>query len=139
MQNKIKLTLMLAGIVEILVGLVHFAMPPFLYESSGFEQLSIIESDYVLLVTYAVGILLMAFGATTILLASKIDEIKEIVYYYLLIKIALWTFRVLFEVLYPLGLNMFYIEPFTLIVMPGLIIELLLFVVSAYFLKQKLD
>lgn len=136
MQNKIKNILVVAGIVEILVGLLHFGMPYFLYQSSGFEQLNQIESDYVLLVTYAVGILLIAFGATTILLSSKIDEIKEIVYYYLIIKIILWIARVSLEVIYPVGLDMFYIEPFTLIVLPGLVVELLLFVISAILLKK---
>lgn len=138
MQNKIRNILILAGIVEILVGLLHFAMPYYLYQSSGFEQLNHIESDFVLLVTYAVGILLIAFGATTILLASKIHEIKEIVYYYVIIKIVLWMLRVVLELIYPVGLDMFYIEPFTLIVLPGLVVELLLFVVSANLLKKSM-
>jgi hypothetical protein len=136
MQNKIKNILVVAGIVEILVGLLHYGMPDYLYQSSGFEQLNQIESDYVLLVTYAVGILLIAFGGTTILLSSKINKIKEIVFYYLIIKIILWTARVFLEMIYPLKLSMFYIEPFTLIVLPGLIIELLLFIISAILLKK---
>ena len=138
MQNKIKTTLVIAGTIEVLVGLLHFLMPYFLYQSSGFEQLSHTESDYLLLVTYAVGILLIAFGATTILLSSKIEEIKEILFYYVIIQIILWVARVSLEVIYPLGLNMFYVEPFTLIVLPGLIVELFLFVVSAFFLKRKI-
>jgi len=136
MQNKIKNLLVVAGIVEILVGLLHFGMPYFLYQSSGFEQLSQIESDFLLLVTYAVGILLIAFGATTILLSSKIDEIQEIIFYYVIIQIILWIARVSLEIIYPVGLDMFYIEPFTLIVLPGLVIELLLFIVSAILLKK---
>jgi hypothetical protein len=88
------------------------------------------------LVTYAVGILLIAFGAITILLSSKINEIKEILYYYLIIKIILWVARVFLEVLYPLGLDMFYVEPFTLIVLPGLIVELFLFIIAAILLKK---
>jgi hypothetical protein len=136
MQNKIKNLLVVAGIVEILVGLLHFGMPYFLYQSSGFEQLSQIESDFLLLVTYAVGILLIAFGATTILLSSKIDEIQEIIFYYVIIQIILWIARVSLEIIYPIGLDMFYIEPFTLIVLPGLVVELLLFIVSAILLKK---
>jgi len=136
MQNKIKLILVLAGVVEILVGFLHFGMPSFIYQSNGFEQLNQIESDYVLLVTYAVGILLIAFGATTILLSLKINEIKEVLYYYLIIKIVLWIARVSLEIIYPVGLDMFYIEPFTLIVLPGLIVELFLFIISAILLKK---
>ena len=126
----LKNILLLAGIIEILVGFLHFFMPYFLYQSSGFEQLNSIESDYLLLVTYAVGVLLVAFGAITLLFAIKIDKLKEVIFYYLLIKIILWTARVILEILYPLELSMFYIEPFTSIVLPGLIIELCLFIVA---------
>ena len=136
MHKRIKNILLVAGVVEILVGLLHFGMPYFLYQSSGFESLSNIESDYLLLVTYAVGILLIAFGSTTILLSSKIEEIKKIIYYYLIIQIVLWIARVSLEIIYPLGLDMFYIEPFTLIVLPGLVVELLLFIISAFLLKR---
>jgi len=136
MYKKIKSILWVAGIVEILVGLLHFGMPYFLYQSSGIASLSNIELDYLFLVTYAVGILLIAFGSTTLLLSSKIEEIKEILYYYLLIQIVLWVARVSLEIIYPLGLDMFYIDPFTLIVFPGLVVELLLFVISAILLKR---
>ena len=138
MQSKIKLILVIAGLVEISVGLLHFWMPYFLYQASGFEQLSKIESDYVLIVTYIVGILLIAFGIITILLSSKVEEIKEIVFYYLIIKIILWMGRVYLELEYPLGLNMFYIDPFTLIVLPGLFVELSLFIISAILLKKTM-
>jgi len=136
MQNKIKTILLVAGIIEILVGLLHFGMPPFLYQSTGFEQLNKIESDYLLLVTYAVGILLIAFGAVSILLSLKIDQLREIIYYYLIIKIILWTARVILEIIYPVSLEMFYIEPFTAIVLPGLIIELCLFLLCAILIKK---
>jgi len=137
-QRKIilKNILLTAGVIEILVGCLHFLMPYFLYQSNGFEQLNSIESDYLLLITYAVGILLVAFGATTLLFAIKIDEFKKILFYYLLIKIILWTARVILEILYPLGLSMFYIEPFTTIVLPGLVLELFLFIVSIILVRH---
>ena len=132
-----KYILIMAGTIEISVGLLHFFMPYFLYQSKGFEQLNSIESDYLLLVTYAVGILLVAFGSTTLLFSKKIEMLKEIIFYYLLIKIILWTIRVILEILYPLGLSMFYIEPFTSIVLPGLVIELFLFILAMILLINQ--
>jgi len=135
-QHKIKSLLIVAGIVEILVGLLHFAMPYFIYQSNGFMNLTNIESDFVLLVTYAVGILLVAFGATTIVLSTQVNVITKLIFYYVLIQIILWTARIALELLYPLQLNMFYIEPFTAIVLPGLVIELSLFVSAVFFIYR---
>ncbi len=131
----IKNITLFAGIIEIGVGLLHFFMPYFIYQSDGFEYLSEIELNYVTLVTFAVGILLVAFGAVTILFSLHIESVKKILLQYLIIKIVLWTLRVVFEIIYPLELNIFYVNPFTTIVFPGLVLELLLFIVSFILIK----
>ena len=127
-QYKIKSLLITAGTIEILVGLLHFAMPYFIYQSNGFRHLTNIESDFVLLVTYAVGILLIAFGATTLLFTKKQKELGLLLYYYLIIQSILWTARVILELIYPIKLDMFGVQPFTYIVLPGLIFEWSLFI-----------
>jgi len=133
-QNKINLLLILAGIIEILVGSLHFAMPYFIYQSHGFMNLTNIESDFILLLTYAVGILLIAFGVTTLLLTKK--ELGFLLYYYLIIQSLLWTARVILELIYPIKLDMFGVQPFTYIVLPGLIFEWSLFVIALFFIHK---
>ena len=118
----------IAGIIEVLVGLLHFFMPQFFDKSESFLNLPSVEMDYILLVTYAVGILLIAFGATTILFSRKYKELENILYYYVMIQTILWSVRVILELLYPVRLEMFYLKPFSLIVLPGLIFELALFI-----------
>jgi len=135
-QHKIKSLLIAAGIVEILVGLLHFAMPYFIYQSNGFMNLTNIESDFVLLVIYAVAILLIAFGITTLLLAKKQKELGLLLYYYLIIQIILWTARVILELIYPIKLDMFGVQPFTYIVLPGLIFEWSLFIYAVILLRK---
>ncbi len=124
-----KLLLLVAGIIEIAVGLLHFAMPTFVYTSAGFSSLTHVESNFVTLVIYAVGILLIAFGTVTILFSRHLERHLNLALYYVIIKTFLWSGRVILELLYPIKLNMFYIDPFAVIVLPGLIIELLLFVI----------
>ena len=70
----IKKLMMLAGWIEIIVGLLHFAMPYFVIQSLGFSQLSETEMDFVALVISAVGILLIAFGSATLLLTHYIES-----------------------------------------------------------------
>lgn len=118
-----KKLLLIIGSIEILVGLLHFFMPLFFTKSESFLPLPNIEMNYLLLVTYAVGILLIAFGATTILLSKKTKELGKILYFYMIIQSVLWTARVILELMYPVELEMFGIKPFTIIVLPGLILE----------------
>ena len=122
--------LLIAGIIEFAVGLLHFAMPAFAYRSKGFSLLRADEINFVTLLIFAVGILLMAFGWLTIFLSRKVEPLIEFIHIYVLIKIVLWSGRVFLEILYPVNLNMFYVEPFTVVVLPGLIVEWFLFVVS---------
>lgn len=139
MEKQINLTknvLLVAGIIEIAVGLLHFAMPSFAYQAKGFSLLQPDEISFVTLVIFAVGILLVAFGSLTILFSRKVESIIEVLYYYVVIKTILWIGRVVLELLYPVNLSMFYVEPFTLIVLPGLLIELLLFIVSVVLVKK---
>jgi|APSaa5957512622_1039677.scaffolds.fasta_scaffold42262_1 hypothetical protein len=139
MKRQIKLTeqiLLTAGVIEIAAGLLHFAMPSIAYQSKGFSLLHPDEINFVTLVVFAVGILLVAFGSLTIFFSKKVETAAEIVYTYVVIKTVLWIGRVVLEILYPVNLNMFNIEPFTLVVLPGIIIEMLLFVVSVVLMKK---
>ncbi|MCV6607671.1 MAG: hypothetical protein OIF32_05620 [Campylobacterales bacterium] len=136
--NLIKKILIIAGVIEISVGFIHFFMMGFIQATQGFGKLASFEFDFVTLVVFCVGILLIAFGFTTLLLAKNIEKIIDILYYYLIIKVSLWTTRVLFEILYPINFNMFLIDPFTTIVLPGLIVEMLLFYVALYLIKKEL-
>ena len=134
--NLTKQILLVAGIIEIAVGLLHFAMPFFAYQAKGFSLLEPNEINFVTLVVFAVGILLVAFGAITILFSRKLESMVEVLYYYVVIKTILWAGRVILELIYPVNLSMFYVEPFTLAVLPGLIVELLLFVVSVVLIRK---
>jgi len=136
-MKKMQILILIAGFIEVLVGLLHFFMPLFFDKSEGFLHLSSVEMDYLLLVTYAVGILLVAFGATTILLSSKQKELGRILYFYIMIQTILWTARVLLEILYPVGLEMFSLKPFTNIVMPGLIFEWGLFLYITILVRRR--
>ncbi len=132
----LKNLLIITGVIEVSVALVHFIMPYFIHQNSGFIALESGEADFITLLIHAVGILLLAFGALTILLAKYVNNTIELIYFYLMIKVALWVLRVGLELVYPVQLNMFFIEPFTLIVLPGLVFELLLFVVALVISKQ---
>lgn len=104
----------------------------------GFPNLRPEELSFVTLVTLAVGILLLAFGAVTVYLASRAEAIVGILFGYSLIKVFLWSGRVILEVAYPVRLRLFSVEPATAAVMPALVLELLLFLASAVLARRAL-
>lgn len=127
----IKTVLMIAGIIEILAGLAHFPMPHFVYQSKGFSLLNQNEIHLVTLCVFAVGILLIAFGAITISFVLKVDASNELHFIYASIKSLLWLARIILEIIYPIKISLFFIEKPTTVIMPLLIIAFLLFVFSA--------
>ncbi len=137
-ERWIRKLLLVAGVVELAVGALHFAMPSSAYQSKGFPNLQPDELGFVTLVTLAVGILLLAFGTFTVYLASRNVAVIEILFWYSLIKAFLWAGRVILELAYPVRLRLFSVEPFTIVVMPGLLFELLLFVASAVVARRAL-
>ncbi len=137
--TRLRQILIVAGVVEVALGFLHFLMPPFYRKAPGLNNLSSDESDFVVLVTYAVGILLIAFGATTLSFARHPARHLELLVPYLIIKCALWTARLCLELIYPVRLEMFAINPFTAIVLPGVAVELLMFIAAAYLSSRNLS
>ena len=134
--KTLKSVLLTAGGLEIFVALLHFMMPYFAYQNSAISLLGVAELSFVSLLIYAVGILLLAFGAMTIVYSFYIENTVDLLCYYLIIQVFLWVLRVILEVLYPIQLKLFYVEPFTLLVFPGLVIELFLFIGALFLIFQ---
>lgn len=128
--------LLIAGVVEIVVGLSHFAMPYYAYQAKGFTLLNQDERNFITLCVFAVGILLMAFGILTVFFSLRFEAVNEMLLYYVIIKSVLWLGRIILEISYPVKVALFYIGQPTMVVMPLLIFEWLLFVFSAVLIAK---
>ncbi len=136
-RNSAKTLLIVAAVVEIVVGLAHFGMPAFALKSPGIAASAEIESDFLTLLLLCVGILLIAFGACTLLLLRESVAI-QILFYYTVIKSVLWLARVIIEVVYPVEVPLFHLEQPTLYILPMLVLEWLLFVAAAFLTAKQL-
>jgi hypothetical protein len=125
--------LLIAGVAEIAVGISHFAMPYFAYQSIGYSSLNYDEINFVTLCIFAVGILLIAFGILTVFFSLKKESAKGMLFYYCIIKSLLWLARIILEIIYPVKINLFYIEKPTMIILPLLFLVWLLFTLPAVF------
>lgn len=136
-QTKaLKRILLTAGGLELFVALLHFIMPYFAIQNVSISSLGTNELNFVSLLIYAVGILLLAFGSMTIVYSFNPQKTVDLLYYYLIIQVFLWALRVILEIVYPIQIKLFYVEPFSIIVLPSLVIELLLFVGALFMVFQ---
>ncbi|MBI5568881.1 MAG: hypothetical protein HY914_02960 [Desulfomonile tiedjei] len=132
--NGIARILLIAGVVEIVLGLSHFVMPYFAYQSKGFALLNPHEINLVTLAVAAIGILLIAFGAVTILFSLNTQN--ELLFAYAIIQSILWSARIILEILYPVQVSLFFIDNPAGVVMALLIAEWLLFILAAIFIRM---
>jgi hypothetical protein len=114
--------LLVAGILQIVMGLSHFLMPRFIYQSPGFQYLNQLETDLVTLCILSVGILLIAVGSILVVCAKKYATHKEIVFYILIINLILWFVRIILELLLPIKLPVLFVENPTIYALPAFII-----------------
>ncbi len=69
-----------AGVVEIIIGLLHFIMPYFVIQSNGFSQLSHDETAFLIHAVIAVGIAIIPFGILTILFSLKREAVSRMLF-----------------------------------------------------------
>ena len=137
-QNSSAMRLLLvAGVIEVIAGLSHFAMPHFAHQSKGFSLLDQNELSFVNAGVFSVGILLMALGAFTIYLSRKEDISTEVLLYYGIIQSVLWLMRIVIEIVYPIKIPLFQIRQPTVFLLPLFIFEWLLFTIATMLINKK--
>jgi hypothetical protein len=120
--------ILLAGVIEALVGVIHFPMALFLFRSPGFMALSSGEADFMRLILFALGLTLVSLGSLTVAGSLHYGKWPGLLLALLAIQSLLWCGRIGLEVLYPVAVPLFYIDRPTTLVMPLLIFEASLFI-----------
>jgi hypothetical protein len=136
----IKKCLLVAGAIEIIMGLAHFFLPELIYKSEGFQYLNSVETDIVTLCIFSVGILLIAVGSILILCAKKYEKNKEIAFNIATITLLLWLTRIIFEIILPVKLTILSIKNPTQFAMPVFIFLWIIIALAVLFMwkdKQK--
>ena len=129
--------LLIAGIIEVVAGLAHFAMPHFAYQSEGFSLLNQNEVGFITAGVFSVGILLMTFGALTVYFSLRDDTSTEVLVYYGITQSILWLMRIVIEIVYPIKIPLFQIRQPTVILLPLFILECILFTTATILIYKN--
>ena len=119
------------GLLELILGAIHFVMPWFVLRAQGIGALNPPERNFVILCVVAVGLLLIALGLITILLVRGASLNNTAWTLFLTIKALLWSGRVFLELLLPVSISMFFISQPSILILPVIVIETLLFAIPA--------
>lgn len=123
--------LFIAGIIEIIIGIMHFIMPYFVIQSKGFSELNPDETKFLIHSVIAVGIAIIPFGILTVIFSVMRKSLGKILLYYCIIKSVLWGGRVISELILPVKLTLFHFTNPTTLILPLCIIIWLLFLIPA--------
>ncbi|MEO1564444.1 MAG: hypothetical protein AAFR98_13490 [Pseudomonadota bacterium] len=98
----------ISGVLVLLIGTAHFAMPRFGYNPATLSAIPDIQRDhFVYLGTYAIGCFLVAFGILTLVAGRGDRSFFERAFFGVMV--AVWGMRVVLEVLYPVNLPLFFL------------------------------
>ena len=130
--------LIIAGIIELLIGLMHFTWPFELIEYSEFSKLPDYGKDLIFLSSLAVGLCLSVFGFLTIYFAIKIDELMKPTWIYAITQGILWLVRLIFEILLPVRFKIYIINNPTNTILIGAFILILLYFIPVLLIRKTI-
>ena len=128
--------LIVAGIIEILIGIMHFTWPFEMIRYSIFAELPDYALDLILLSSLAIGLCLTVFGFLSIYFGYHVKKMVKATMIISLSQAFLWIIRLILEIILPVQLRIFFIESPTLIIRIGIMVLIGLFLISAINLRK---
>lgn len=101
--------LRISGLMVLLIGAAHFAMPSLGYAPDVIAAVPTAQRDhFVYLGTYAIGTFLICFAVLTLLIdPARTDRTQRV---FLGLMVIVWGARILLELAYPVTLSLFFLS-----------------------------
>jgi len=126
--------LLCGGIVELFVAAFHFLMPFTISQAAEISGLPIVYRNYVFHVTIAIGLCMTCFGLLSIYFSLKAAQGHETAWGFALSQAALWTARIISELILPIKAPLFFLSNPTAVILPMVTVIALLFLVPTLIL-----
>jgi hypothetical protein len=115
----VRIALLVAAVAELVVGLLHFAMPSLVLGRSEFASLPPAAHDFVTLCVVAVGLLLVGMAALAVVAAAAADSSPGLGAAIALVQASLWFVRAGLEIPWPLREPLLFLPEPSLVVIVG--------------------
>ncbi len=139
-MNKKRLVsnaMLVGGITEILIAVLHFLMPLQFAHTGEFAELSPEYLSFVLHGTVAIGLCLIVFGALSIYFSPKLLQGKQSAWIFGLSQGILWAGRSISELIFPVKLPLFFLSNPTVLILPLVVLLALLFLIPLALCREE--
>lgn len=140
-MNKKQLTsraMFIGGVIEIIIGILHFVWPFQFSEPGGFADVSSDYGSAVFLCVICIGLCQIVFGMLSIYYSAKLLNGEGTAWIYGISQGILWEVRTVFELLLPVRIPFFFLSNPTIFVLPLCFLLGLLFLVPLLTFKNDL-
>ena len=138
MKKKIASILMIVGgIIEILIAVLHFVWP---YELIRYEEFSFLSPKYqelLILSSISIGLCLFIFGTLSVYFSTKLKDRSESAWLFGVSQGILWIARAVFELIYPVKIPIYFIANPTVYVFPLAVFLGLIFLVPLLIFRRE--
>lgn len=139
MNKKTSSILLLTGaIIELIVAILHFVWPFNFVQLPVFENISETIKDFILLASLALGLCMTVFSYFSLYFSQRIKHETKSALIFSLTQAILWTFRLIFEILFPVKVPLYSIESPSGMVIIGSIVVILVYLIPVFLLRKTL-
>ena len=139
-MNKKQLTsrlMRIGGIIEIVIGILHFIWPLQFNEPGGFADVSSDYGSAVFLCIICIGLCQIGFGVLSVYYSGKLLNGERSAWVYGISQGILWQVRTAFELLLPVRIPFFFLPNPTVFVLPLCFLIGLLFLIPLLISKNE--
>ena len=130
--------MMVGGIVEILIAILHFVWPYDVIRFGEYSFLSKMYQDLLILSSISIGLCLFIFGVLAIYFSKKLMTRSELALFYCISQGILWVVRAIFELIYPVKVPIYFIANPTFFIFPLALLLGMIFLAPLLIFKKKL-
>lgn len=135
-HNKIDLCILAGGFLELLIGTLHIFWPLTLLQTIEFQALPVNIQKFMQLLCWAVGICLITFAFLSFYCSRHTSSYPNLVKVFCLTQTALWTIRLIFELILPVRIALYGIQKPYLFILPGVAIIISLYLTPVILLRK---
>ncbi len=129
--------MLIGGLVEIFLGILHFIWPFQLIKMGEYMYLSADYMNLLFLSSLSIGLCLGVFGLLSIYFSKRLLFDERSAWIYGISQGVIWEIRTLFELILPVKIPLLFISNPTILILPLAFLLGLLFLVPLWMVKEK--
>jgi hypothetical protein len=125
------------GLMELVIGILHFTWPFSFLRSPNFQGIESPISDLLLLTALAVGLCLSVFALLSFYFSKQVKTEIKSVRIFCISQSTLWIIRLIFEILLPVRISIYFIDNPSNIIIGGVIVIILVYLLPVVLLRKR--